>query len=324
MAAIWPLSRSQLIRDRDPIVGGQVGFFLTGTSTPMPVYTDPNLSVPFDNEALETNSIGMWPIVYLDPAFGSYRHRVVDQNATVLFDDDDISIPRDADYVDPDAGETSTELLAATGDIKARYGAGAHTGWVRCGGRTIGSAASGASERANADCEDLFEFLWNADANLTVSGGRGSNAAADWAADKTIALPDLRDRAMIGLGDMGNSDAARIADALVDGDGTNTTLGATVGTSTHELTEAELPEITPTGTFTGEALAGHTHSIGALTANSGGGGSYTTGNGSADSGTTGSTSAGTPAGTITMDAFGDGDAHPNMQPSMFVTFYIKL
>jgi hypothetical protein len=61
-----------------------------------------------------------------------------------------------------------------------------------------------------ADTSALFLYLWGADANLAVSGGRGGSAAADYAANKTIALPDWRGRALAGLDDMGNSAAGRL------------------------------------------------------------------------------------------------------------------
>jgi len=54
----------------------------------------------------------------------------------------------------------------------------------------MGSATSGASERANSDAQALWEFLYNNDPNLTVSGGRTGNATSDFTANKTIALPD--------------------------------------------------------------------------------------------------------------------------------------
>jgi len=60
------------------------------------------------------------------------------------------------------------------------YGTGVRSGFVRANGRTIGSATSGATERANADAQALFEYLWNTDANLAVSTGRGASSNADW------------------------------------------------------------------------------------------------------------------------------------------------
>lgn len=65
-------------------------------------------------------------------------------------------------------------------------------GWVFLNGKTIGNASSGATERANADTQDLFELLWNnvSDTYAPVSGGRGANATSDFNANKTIQLLD--------------------------------------------------------------------------------------------------------------------------------------
>jgi hypothetical protein len=64
------------------------------------------------------------------------------------------------------------------------------TGWVVMNDGTIGSATSGGTTRANADCQNLFYSLWNNVANTyaPVSSGRGASAAADWTANKTIKL----------------------------------------------------------------------------------------------------------------------------------------
>lgn len=96
------------------------------------------------------------------------------------------------------------DTLFTTGDVKPTYKTTADSGWVMLDDGTIGSASSGATTRANADTEDLFTLLWNntLDANCAVSTGRGANAAADFAANKTIALPKLlgRDLAIAGAG----------------------------------------------------------------------------------------------------------------------------
>lgn len=72
--------------------------------------------------------------------------------------------------------------------------------WLLCNGATIGNASSGATARANADVEELFTYLWDthpaADIAMQDSSGagvsRGVNAAADWAANRRLALPDWR------------------------------------------------------------------------------------------------------------------------------------
>lgn len=117
----------------------------------------------------------------------------------------------------------------STGDVKASVRTTAEPGWVLAAG-TIGNAASGATTRANADTQALFTVLWAwADAQAPVlPGGRGASASADFAANKTIALPDLRGRVIAGLDNMGGSNAGRL-----DASFTATALGATGGSETH-------------------------------------------------------------------------------------------
>ena len=75
------------------------------------------------------------------------------------------------------------------------------TGCVLPNGGTIGSAASGATNRANADTADLFAFYWritsNTDYPIQDSAGaastRGASAAADFAANKRLPLPNIQD-----------------------------------------------------------------------------------------------------------------------------------
>lgn len=112
-------------------------------------------------------------------------------------------------------------------------------GWLVATG-TIGSAASGASRRANADAQPLYEVLWASFSNsiAPVSGGRGASAAADFAADKTLTIPDMRDLFIVGKGNMGGTSANILADAK-DGANSNT-LGGLVGEPTHTMTVNEM------------------------------------------------------------------------------------
>jgi hypothetical protein len=136
-------------------------------------------------------------------------------------------------------GTVDPTTILTTGDLKVSYGTSVLTGFVRGNGRTIGSATSGATERANADTQALFVLLWTNDATLVVSTGRGVSAAADWAANKTIALPDYRGRALAGLDDMGSSAAGRLTAGFF---GTAATvLGAAGGTESRTLSLAQLP-----------------------------------------------------------------------------------
>ncbi len=73
------------------------------------------------------------------------------------------------------------------------------SGYVLMNAGTIGNASSSASLRANADTLALFSVLWALDAtvcDVKTSGGiivaRGANAAADFAANRQIVVPDGR------------------------------------------------------------------------------------------------------------------------------------
>lgn len=210
------------------------------------------------------------------------------------------------------------------------YGATtAPTGWVRGNGRTIGSGGSGASERANADAEELYTFLWNNYSNsvCAVSTGRGSTAAADFAAGKTLALPDLRGRGLFGLDDMGNSAASRLGTVI----GSATTNGSSGGTETVTLTESQIPAHTHgAGALTGitSSVSDHTHvhtvtNSQNVTVTSGGGVSVNSGTTSAST-----TGAGNHQHSVTFGgavaSAGSSAAHSNMPPAFLTTFIIKL
>lgn len=334
-AVMWQGSRIPYFDlDGGPAVGWTVEFFNCETSTPQVVYEDAALGTPMDQPA-ESDARGMFDAIFLSPDPGCVRVRVEDQDGATIFDDDGVAVPQASTFEDPDAGETSEELLFRVGMMQPYYGTSAPTGWVRAAGRTIGSAASGATERANDDCEDLFIHLWTVDSTLTVSTGRGGSAASDWAANKTIALPDLRDRSIGGLATMGNSDAGLVSDSYVDGGENTSTLGATAGVDDLTLSEAQLAAHDHDATFTGSALAGHTHTLTSddsahgLNGENNNGNFYTSdGDVKTDEGpevqATSSDSAGTPAGTVdTLDA-GSGAAINNMPPMAYMTILIKL
>lgn len=49
-----------------PIPGAELGFFLTGSNTPAPTYSDYALTIPNTNPVI-ADSAGRWPSVFLDP-----------------------------------------------------------------------------------------------------------------------------------------------------------------------------------------------------------------------------------------------------------------
>jgi hypothetical protein len=113
---------------------------------------------------------------------------------------------------------TNGGLYAQTGDEKFSF-ATACAGWVQAHGGTIGSAASGATARANADTQNLFTLFWNTYNNATLpiqdSAGapsvRGASAAADFAANKRLPVFDIRDRAMRGASNGSGYAVANVA-----------------------------------------------------------------------------------------------------------------
>jgi hypothetical protein len=88
----------------------------------------------------------------------------------------------------------STSTGFPTGSIIPMMASPTYTpsGWTLFNDGSIGDASSGGTNRANADCQNLFILIWNSTLNTNcpvLPGGRGANASADWAAHKTINLP---------------------------------------------------------------------------------------------------------------------------------------
>lgn len=258
-AVLWPRSGSfEFTAAGIPATGAEAFFFDAGTSTPRTVYQDSDLGTAHaDPVAADGN--GRWPAVYLP--YGDYKYILKTSGGTTLISIDDIA--NDAP-TDPGAG-VDADAIFQTGDTIITFKNGTRTGFVRCNGRTIGSATSGATERANADCEDLFLYVWNNFANgqAAVSGGRGATAAADWAANKTIAMPDGRAAGLIGFDDMGNSAASLLGSApVVSGSGILS--GSILGANTHTILEAQVPAHVHTVSITSAAGSAHTHGLGTV------------------------------------------------------------
>lgn len=308
MAGFWNQSQSQIYDENGkPMVGARAFFYAAGTTTPINVYQSFDLgAINKLPNPLTTDGFGRWPSVYFDEADGFYRTRVTTPGGVVVYDVDGIPIIGPAGGGGGSVTPVDPDSVAKTGDLKARYGEGFIAGWVRGNGRTVGSATSGASERANSDTQPLFEFLWNADPNLVVVGGRGGSSAADWAANKQITLPDFRGRTIVGLDVMGNI-AANVIPAA-------TALGWTGGEGLHTLISTEMPAHTH-----GVNEAPHSHDT-QFYFKPGGSVSFGSGVGSMDP------AHGTFPTTIgiSIQNAGGGAAHNNIQPSLATTIYVRL
>lgn len=116
-------------------------------------------------------------------------------------------------------------------------------GWVVANGLTIGNAASLATGRANADTAALYAWHWNNFSNTQcpVSTGRGANPAADFAANKTITVLDMKGTmGGLGIDTMGGAATTRLT-GVPAVSGNATTPGSVLGENLHTNTLAELP-----------------------------------------------------------------------------------
>jgi microcystin-dependent protein len=184
------------------------------------------------------------------------------------------------------------------GDLKIASRAGDISNqWLRCDGRTIGNATSGATARANADMLSLYTHLWELTDNTTLgiqdsSGGastRGANALSDFNANKRLPLLDLRGRVVAGL-DPDDVQLAHTWSKIIGGAG---------GSEVHRLLTNEMPI--------------HTH-------NSGAGTGFIASVASA--GTAGLAAGSNVVGSSATASAGGGDDHPNVQPTMTLNYFI--
>jgi hypothetical protein len=197
------------------------------------------------------------------------------------------------------ASKQYVDALWTTGDVKITLKTTADSGWVMFDDGTIGSASSGATTRANADTEDLFTLLWTntTDSNCAVSGGRSGSAAADFAANKTIALPKLLGRELAVAGAGSGLTSRALAQALGSEDAIVVSHDHNITDTGHSHTE-----------FGVQDTAGTTHI--SLRAD---------GTPQASSTTTSTSTTG-----ITVSTSGSSGTGANMPPTTFLNVMVKL
>ena len=231
-----------------PLIGGLLYFFQVGTvATPQNSYQDTGLTVVNPNPLI-LDANGRVPAFYL--ANGFIHVRLTDASGVVQFDYPNMLVIGPSGGSGGGGSSIDPTTILSTGDIKFRATAETLTGWVRMNGLTIGSGSSGATERANADTQSLFTYLWtncaqpNANNHCPVVGGIGASAAADFGANKQITLFDCRGRICgVGLDTMGNTAAGRLLASQITSGGSDgvTTPNATGGASTTTIAQANLP-----------------------------------------------------------------------------------
>jgi hypothetical protein len=193
-------------------------------------------------------------------------------------------------------------------------------GFVWASGKTIGSATSGATERANADTQQLFMQFWLL--GFVVVGGAGASGSADWAANKQITLPNCSGRVSAGRDNLSGTNQGILSPSGI----ASTTLGAVGGAATESagvsvsgnLSVSTNVSVSVSGTLNGSvtgtnATAGAGSGAGGLA----GGGSPVSVSGSLGGGGTGS---GTANGTLN----GGTAAVTNAQPTIVCDCIIAL
>ena len=204
---------------------------------------------------------GELPTIYdssFQTSIGGYPNGAIIQSAVVP--GDFWISTTDNNTTNPDtggAGWSPAPSAYATGDVKWNWGTIIPSGWViSSNANTIGNATSGAT-LASSTTQLLFIYTWNNCSNTLcpVSSGRGANAAADYAANKTILVLPLAGTMLVG-NDQNNGILTGVPVIAGSGINSNTSF---IGETFHTITAAQLPSHTHSGT-TGVENSGHTHS----------------------------------------------------------------
>jgi hypothetical protein len=306
-----------------PSVGWNLYLYQANTSTPVNSYQDTALTV-LNPWPIQADAYGMMRQFWL--ADGSYRARATSADGSITYFDQQAILALGASSGAAPSGGVDATAIFQTGDVIWQDKQGTRSGWVRDNGRTIGSATSGSAERANADCQPLFEFLWNNFSNTfcPVITGRGVSSLSDWTANKQITLPDHRGMYAVGLDDMGNSAAGRLTLAPIISGGV-TTAGSSIGENGHITTVAEMPAHGHTAT-SAVVDPGHDNTVkyngGAHTA--GGIGDVTSINAAGGSSGQSLTNTTNISVNTTVNIAGSGNQHNNVPLSVPGTFFRKL
>lgn len=231
----------------NPLNGGKAYFYESGTTTPVTMYEDAGLSLALSHPIVAT-SAGYFPEAVYNAGTDELRLVITNSTgATTTVDADPVNVPEASggingndivtgsipgDALEPGAVDDAlgfspqedltaltptakNALLDRVGMVFPFFGTSPPAGSLKCNGATIGSAASGATN-AHADYAALFALLWAWDNtaspildSLGAPSTRGANAAADFAANKRLTLPDLRGEFIRGLDDSRGVDTGR-------------------------------------------------------------------------------------------------------------------
>lgn len=332
MAGMAPISLQQFL---NPVTGrayagARANFYEASTTTRIAVYSDYGLTQELPNP-VKADAYGRFPAIFLDEEIEFYRLRLTSATGSVLplGDGGSFDLPI-LPIIGPASGGEGEVTIGSSdldvGDVIWSPKSGTRSGFVRMNGRTIGSAASGATERANADTQDLYIFYWGEYSNTIapVTGGRGASATADFEANKPIQLLNGRDAGLFGMSGMGNSSTGALS-SLTFAQGDGTTPGSILGAPTVTITQANLPAITLTTTIAaGQGAHSHTKSGSQASRITGATGASGDSAGWTSSGSSNTDQQTLPEMTGTTPLGGGGAAIDKMPRVILGTFYQKL
>ena len=117
MAEMFNVPARATDSDGNPLSGAKIYFYLTGTTTPQAVYTDPTLATPLANPVV-ADSVGRFAAMYLDPA-KSYRALGETSDGSVeLFDVDPIDSGALSDLVASGGSDLIGFIQSGTGAVE--------------------------------------------------------------------------------------------------------------------------------------------------------------------------------------------------------------
>jgi hypothetical protein len=257
-----PISAIPVFYNGSPAVGAKVYFYDAGATTPRSIWTNSDATTASGNPVTSDGN-GVIPPIWVS---GTGKYRIVINTSTGQLIRTIEGLPGAAPEATVVGGASSYALT--TGDIKWNFDSNEQSGFVILNGQTIGNAGSGAHYADNA-LTTLFQYLWarlnNTDA--PVSSGRGASGLADFNAGKTMGLPDMRFRCLVGRSGMGNTVSSLASDyPFADG------VGVFGGANNAVLGTANLPAHTHTGTTGNGAgtIAGFTNGTDGLHGHTGG------------------------------------------------------
>lgn len=305
--------------DGAALAGCVLTVFNGGTNVLSLTYQDIGLAIPAQNPLVADQS-GRLPLFFVPD--GTYHVRLTDKfGSTANGGFDYPQVPSIGASSSGGGGSpVDPTTVFSTGDMKFQPIDGLISGFTRMNGRTVGNAVSGASERANADTQQQFIYLWNnfANAICPVPGGRGANALADFSANKQITVLDMRFRNVIGMSTMGNADAGNSSGALF-ASGSASTPGSLGGEASHILVTGEMPSHAHSISNDSHSHAVHSSSQANLTGSSSQLAVIIGPTGTQLLGTTDAAPTG-----IVINSTGGDQSHNNCSPFITGSWYMKL